>query len=398
MNCRADFPIFDNADFTYLDSAATAQKPLCVIECVNELHRTCNANIHRGIYDMAERTTARYEAARDRVMQFIGAADRGEIIFTSGATASLNLAAHSLCELLLKKGDKVLVSQMEHHSNIVPWQLECARYDAIFDFIGIDDDGELTTDWRSKIDERTKIVAITAQSNVLGTVVDLKPIIAAAHAVGAVVVVDGCQSVVHQAVNVVDLDCDFYAFSGHKLYAPTGIGVLYGKREWLEKMPPYMGGGDMIATVSLTKGSTWAELPLKFEAGTSNFVGAIAMGEAVKYISQYDFGEIVGYERSLYDIFVDQLLTAVDGVTIYGASPTKGAICSFNVDGCSPFDIATVIDKAGVYIRSGTHCAEPLMERYGVRGMCRASFAIYNTADECRRAVVAIAKATAILR
>lgn len=398
INCRGDFPIFGDPNLVYLDSAATAQKPIAVIEKVNELHRTCNANIHRGIYDMAERTTAMYEAARDTVQRFIGAGDRSEIIFTSGATASLNLAAHSLCKLLLKSGDNVLISQMEHHSNIVPWQLQCEQCNANLRYIKIDEAGEFEADWACLIDDRTKVVALTSESNVLGTQPNLKPIIDAAHAVGAVVVVDGCQSVVHNVTDVVALGCDFYAFSGHKLYAPTGIGVLYGKRSYLEKMPPYMGGGDMIGTVSLDSGSTWAELPLKFEAGTANFIGAIGLAAAIDYINKFSFNDINAHEMGLYNLFVAELISRVAGVKIYGNSPAKGAICSFNVDGCSPFDIATIIDKAGVCLRSGTHCAEPVMARYGVRGMCRASFAIYNNDQDCIRAVEAIEKAVKILR
>lgn len=397
MDCRVDFPIFSSGDFVYLDSAATAQKPESVIECVNDLHRSCNANIHRGIYSMAEQTTIRYEEARERVRAFIGAGSGREIVFTAGATASLNLAARSLGELLLKNGDNVLISEMEHHSNIVPWQLECARYGAELRYVKVTDQGEMG-DWRHLIDDRTRIVALTAESNVLGTRPDLKPIIAAAKNVGAVSVVDGCQSVVHEAVDVTDLGCDFYAFSGHKLYGPTGIGVLYGREQWLERMPPYMGGGDMIATVSLTRGTTYAELPLKFEAGTSNFIGAIGLGCAVDYISQFDFSVIRNHEMALYDLFVKELLGAVDGVRIYGTSRSKGSICSFNVDGCSAFDIATIVDKAGVYLRSGTHCAEPLMERYGTHGMCRVSMAIYNNDQDCERAVRAISRAADILR
>lgn len=402
IDCRADFPLIASSKvhghpLSYLDSAATAQKPEIVITTVNDLHRTLNANIHRGIHHLAEQTTVRYEAARAKVAKYIGAASEREIIFTAGATASLNLAAHSLGGMLLEKGDNIVVSVMEHHSNIVPWQLAAKRTGAEVRAIPIHDDGSLG-DYSTLIDERTKIVAITQSSNVLGTRPKLKPLIDTAHKVGAVVVVDGCQGVVHGAQNMVELDCDLYAFSGHKLYGPTGIGVLYGKEALLDKMPPFLAGGDMISSVSLTKGSTWAPLPLKFEAGTSNYIGAIGLGAAIDYIMGFDAHEVEMHEKQLHERFVGRLLNEVDGVTIYGTTPTKSAVCSFVIDEISTLDLAMIVDKLGVAVRSGQLCAEPLMDRYGVRTMCRASWAIYNNEEDGTRAVEAIARAVKMLR
>lgn len=397
IHCRPDFPILSTQvhgkPLVYLDSAATAQKPEVVIRTLDELHRRSNANIHRGVHHLAEETTHRYEEARAKIAQFIGAKDSSEVIFTGGATASLNLAAFCLP---LQKGDNVVLSRMEHHSNIVPWQMAAARVGASVRVIDIDQKGELLFD-QTDIDERTKIVAIAQASNVLGTEPELNKIIDRAHAVGAVVVVDGCQGVVHGGVDVEALGCDFYAFSGHKLYGPTGIGVLWGRKELLDKMVPWQGGGDMISSVSLEKGSTWGEVPLKFEAGTPNFIGAIGLGAAVDYVAQFDPKQVKAYEKHLYDRFAEQLQT-IDGVTIYGTSEQKSPICSFGIEGCSPLDVAMIADKLGVALRSGQLCAEPVMDFYGVRGMCRASFAIYNIEQEVDVAIEAIKRATNMLR
>lgn len=397
IHCRPDFPILSSQvhgkPLVYLDSAATAQKPEVVIRTLDELHRRSNANIHRGVHHLAEETTHRYEEARAKIAQFIGAKDSSEVIFTGGATASLNLAAFCLP---LQKGDNVVLSRMEHHSNIVPWQMAAARVGASVRVIDIDQKGELLFD-QTDIDERTKIVAIAQASNVLGTEPELNKIIDRAHAVGAVVVVDGCQGVVHGGVDVEALGCDFYAFSGHKLYGPTGIGVLWGRKELLDKMVPWQGGGDMISSVSLEKGSTWGEVPLKFEAGTPNFIGAIGLGAAVDYVAQFDPKQVKAYEKHLYDRFAEQLQT-IDGVTIYGTSEQKSPICSFGIEGCSPLDVAMIADKLGVALRSGQLCAEPVMDFYGVRGMCRASFAIYNIEQEVDVAIEAIKRATNMLR
>lgn len=401
IDCRGDFPILSQKIYgkplSYLDSAATAQKPAAVIDVIDELHRACNANIHRAVHHLSDRTTVRYEQARERVARFIGTTDPREVIFTSGATASLNLAASSLSEMLLQQGDNVVITRMEHHSNIVPWQIECRKRGAVVRAIELDDRGDLIFDPTTDIDERTKIVAVTQASNVLGTEPDLQSIIERAHAVGAVVVVDGCQGVVHGGVDVKALDCDFYAFSGHKLYAPTGIGVLYGRAELLEKMEPWQGGGDMIASVSIENGSTWGELPLKFEAGTPNYIGAIGLGAAIDYLAQFSAAEIHEHERKLYEIFIGGLLK-IDGARIYGTSTNKSPICSFTIDGTQPVDIAMIADKMGVAMRSGQLCAEPVMDRYGVRTMCRASFAIYNNEQDCVQAIEAIERAVKMLK
>ncbi|MEG0601796.1 MAG: SufS family cysteine desulfurase [Mucinivorans sp.] len=400
IDCRGDFPILatkvHGKRLAYLDSAATAQKPQVVIDAVNDMHKVCNANIHRGVHYLAEQMTAQYEEARAKTAQYIGARSWREVIFTAGATSSLNLAASSLGEMLLTKGDNVVLSRMEHHSNIVPWQMQCVRRGAELRVMELDDCGDLIFD-ESIIDERTKIVAITQASNVLGTIPSLEPIVARAHALGAAVVVDGCQGVVHSGVDVDALGCDFYAFSGHKLYAPTGIGVLYGRQEILEKMEPWQGGGDMIASVSLSRGSTWGELPLKFEAGTPNYIGAIGLGVAIDYLGQWAVADVASHEKHLYDLFAQGLMR-IDGAKIYGKTAAKSPICSFTIEGTSPVDLAMIVDKMGVALRSGQLCAEPTMDRYAVRTMCRASMAIYNNDQDCAQAIDAIERATKMLR
>lgn len=402
LSCRADFPLIasgtvHNKPLCYLDNAATAQKPQVVIDTINELHTTLNANVHRGIHYLSEECTARYESARRGIARFIGASSEREVIFTSGATASLNTAAHSLGEMMLGEGDNVVISVMEHHSNIVPWQMACARHKAQLRAIPINDDGSLG-DYSTLIDAHTKVVAITQTSNVLGTLPELKPLITLAHSFGAVVVVDGCQGVVHQKQNLKELGADLYAFSGHKIYAPTGIGVLYGKEELLDRMPPFLGGGDMISSVSISRGSSWAELPLKFEAGTSNYIGAIGLGEAINYLELFDSEELDQYENSLYNDFTQKLKNRVEGVTIYGTTPDKSPICSFNIEGVSSYDLATIVDKLGVAIRSGQLCAEPTMDRFNTRTMCRASWAMYNNTTDNEQAVAAIERAVKMLR
>ncbi len=396
-NIRREFPILARTVYgrplVYLDSGATAQKPLAVIETVDRLHRELNANIHRGVHYLSEESTALYEAARERIARYIGAAAREEVIFTSGATASLNTVAYAWGGRFVGAGDNVVVSEMEHHSNIVPWQLLCERQGAELRVLPFDDAGRLRTELLPTIvDERTKIVAVTQASNTLGTRPDLRPVVAAAHAAGAVVVVDGCQGIVHGGVDVQALDCDFYAFSGHKLYGPTGIGVLYGKRDLLEAMPPFLGGGDMVDRVSFAR-TTYAPVPLKFEAGTANFVGAIGLGEAVKFLEGFDPAELEAHEQELLR-YAAERLSAVEGLRIYGTADDKCAIVSFNVEGVHGYDMGMILDKLGVAVRTGQHCAEPVMTHYGVTGMCRASFAMYNTlaevdalADGVRRAV-----------
>ena len=398
---RAEFPILSREVYgkklIYLDSAATAQKPRCVVEKMSELLLNDNANIHRGVHLLSEEMTAKYEEAREVVRAFVGAESREEIVFTSGATMSLNLVASSYCEKFLHEGDNVVVSHIEHHSNIVPWQLATERKGAELRVIPVDDEGALELDTLdSLIDERTKVVAVTQASNTLGTKPDLAKIIAKAHSVGAVVVVDGCQGVVHGGVDVKALDCDFYAFSGHKLYGPTGIGVLYGKRELLDKMPPYMGGGDMVDKVTFAK-TTYAPLPLKFEAGTSNFIGAVGLSEAIKFLQTLPMEEVEQHEKSLLDYATEQLLQ-VEGLHIYGTTADKTPIISFNVEGCDHYDIGMILDKMGVAVRTGHHCAEPVMARYGTNGVVRASIALYTNKEDIDALVAAVKRAVAMLK
>ena len=400
-NIRSQFPILGSEVYghrlVYLDSGATAQKPECVINEIDRLHRELNANVHRGVHYLSEQATDRFEAARERVRQFIGAASASEIVFTSGATASLNLVAASWCEANLRRGDNIVVSEMEHHSNLVPWYMAAQRFGAELRVLRFDDSGALRYDMLPElIDDRTRVVAVTQASNVLGTRPDLEKVIAAAHAVGAIAVVDGCQGVVHGGVDVAALDCDFYAFSGHKLYGPTGIGVLYGKERLLDAMPPYMGGGDMVDRVSFEK-ITYAPLPLKFEAGTSNFIGAIGLGRAIEWLEEFDPAEVAAHEHDLLD-YAARSLSEIDGMRIYGNTPDKCAIISFNVEGAHHYDIGMILDKMGIAVRTGMHCAEPVMTHYGVQGMCRASFAIYNTREEIDRLTAGVQRAVRMLR
>lgn len=382
---REDFPILGSRVYgrplVYLDNAATAQKPQCVIDAVSRAYTECNSNVHRGVHTLSERMTEFYEQARERIRNFIGADSCGEVIFTSGATASLNLVAYAWSERFLHAGDNIIISEMEHHSNLVPWKLAADRKSAEIRVLPVDDDGRLMTERLPELlDSRTKVVAVTQASNTLGTKPDLRPIIEAAHSAGAIVVVDGCQGVVHGGVDVRALDCDFYAFSGHKLYGPTGIGVLYGKRKILEAMPPFLGGGDMVDKVSFER-ITYAPLPLKFEAGTADFVGAVGLGEAVRYVESLPAVEVEAHERELLEYATERLLE-IKGLKIYGTEAGKTPIVSFNVDGISHYDMGMILDKTGVAVRTGHHCAEPTMHRFGVTGMCRASFAFYNTRAE----------------
>ena len=398
---REEFPILarevHGRPLVYLDSGATAQKPLCVIDEIDRLHRELNANIHRGVHFLSEQTTDLYEQARERVRAFIGAESRTEIVFTAGATASINLVAQAWSEKFLHEGDNIVVSEMEHHSNIVPWQLAAQRRGAQLRVLPFDDRGEVCYERLGELlDERTKLVAITQASNTLGTMPDLRRVIDAAHAVGAVVMVDGCQGVVHGGVDVQALDCDFYAFSGHKLYGPTGIGVLYGKEQLLDVMPPYMSGGDMVDRVSFER-TTFAPLPLRFEAGTANFIGAIGLARAIEWLQSLDSAVVAIHERDLLD-YATASLRSIDGLRIYGEAEAKCAICSFNIEGAHHYDVGMILDKLGIAIRTGQHCAEPVMKHYGVTGMCRASFALYNTREEIDRLVEGVRRAARMLR
>ena len=398
---RSDFPILGrkvhNRQLVYLDSGATAQKPRSVIDLTTELMAEHNANIHRGVHYLSERMTDRYEAAREAVRRFIGASCSEEVIFTSGATASINLVAYAWGDRFVTAGDNIVVSEMEHHSNIVPWQLLAERRGAELRVLPFDERGDLRVDMLSElIDSRTRLVAVTESSNTLGTMPDLVPIVEAAHAVGAVVMVDGCQGVVHGGGDVAARGYDFYAFSGHKLYAPTGIGVLYGRKELLEAMPPFMGGGDMVDKVTFAR-TTYAPLPLKFEAGTSNFIGAVALAEAISYVESVGMANIEQHEQGLLRLATERL-SAIDGLRIYGQSSRKCPIVSFTVEGTHPYDVGMILDKLGIAIRTGHHCAEPVMTHFGVSGMCRASFAMYNTAEEVELLARGVERAIGMLR
>ncbi|MBR5771449.1 MAG: cysteine desulfurase [Alistipes sp.] len=398
---RADFPILsrtvNNRPLIYFDSGATAQKPTAVIEKVDELMRHYNANIHRGVHHLSGRMTDMYEEARERVRKFIGAEHREEVVFTSGATASINLVAYAWSERFLRAGDNIVVSEMEHHSNIVPWQLAAMRHGAELRVLPFDDRGELCMEQLdSLIDERTRLVAVTEASNTLGTCPDLDPIIAKAHSVGAVVMVDGCQGIVHGGGRVAERGYDFYALSGHKLYAPTGIGVLYGRKELLEAMPPFMGGGDMVDKVTFAK-TTYAPLPLKYEAGTSNFIGAVALGTAIDYVEGIGMAAIEEHEQMLLRAATERL-EQIEGLRIYGKAEHKCPLVSFTVGGTHPYDVGMILDKLGIAIRTGHHCAEPVMTHFGVTGMCRASIGMYNTLEEVDTLAKGIERAVMMLR
>ena len=381
----------------YLDNAATAQKPRCVIDTIARLYRQENANIHRGVHLLSERCTELYEDARRVVADALGTPDVGEVVFTAGATASINTVAWAWGEKFVSEGDNVLVSEMEHHSNIVPWQMLCERKGAELRVLPFDEEGNLCVERLDGVlDCHTKMVAITQASNTLGTMPHLKPIVEKAHEVGALVLVDGCQGFVHSEVNVRELGCDFYAFSSHKLYGPNGVGVLYGRRELLEAMPPFLGGGDMVKKVTFEK-TTYADLPLKFEAGTANYIDAIGLAEAIKFLRGLDRGAVMAHERALLDYATEQL-RQIEGLRIYGEAKEKCSIVSFNVEGVHNFDLGAVLDRSGVAIRTGAHCADPVMAHYGVQGMARASFALYNTAEEVDALVTGVRKAVRMLK
>ena len=398
---RADFPILqravNNRPLVYFDSGATAQKPLSVINLTDELMRDHNANIHRGVHHLSGKMTEMYEEAREKVRRFIGAECREEVVFTSGATASINLVAYAWSERFLMEGDNIVVSEMEHHSNIVPWQLAAQRKGAELRVLPFDDRGELRYDMLSSlIDSRTKLVAVTEASNTLATCPNLEPIIAAAHAVGAVVMVDGCQGIVHGGGRVAERGYDFYAMSGHKLYGPTGIGVLYGRKELLEAMPPFMGGGDMVDKVTFAK-TTYAPLPLKYEAGTANFIGAVGLAAAIDYVESIGMEQIEQHEQELLKYATEEL-RKIEGLRIYGEAEKRCPLISFTVEGTHPYDVGMILDKLGVAIRTGHHCAEPVMTHFGVTGMCRASIGMYNTKEEVDILVRGVERAVMMLK
>lgn len=398
---RSQFPILSSKiygkDLIYLDNAASSQTPRCVVDEIERVYFESKANVHRGVHFLSQRATEAQERTRRAVADFIGADSTDEIIFTRGTTEGINLVASSMGKLLAD-GDEIIVSQMEHHSNIVPWQLIGQTKRVEVKAIPVTDEGLLDMDaFRSMLSEKTKVVSVCQVSNVLGTVNPVAEIAAEAHRVGAAVVVDGAQGAPHMAVDVKAIDCDFYVFSSHKMYGPTGIGVLYGKREWLNRLPPYQGGGEMIDHVSF-HGTTFADIPFKFEAGTPDYVGIAAFGKALEFIDKIGIDTIAAHEHDLLEYTTARMTAEIDGLRIYGTAPSKAGVISFNVDGIHPYDLGMFIDKLGIAVRTGHHCAQPLMARYGIDGCARASFAIYNTREECDRFVDALLRVIPMLR
>lgn len=388
---REDFPILSREVYgkplVYFDNGATTQKPLCVLDAMREEYLNVNANVHRGVHYLSQQATDLHEAAREKVRQFINAEKTSEIIFTRGTTESMNLVASSFSDGFLKAGDEVVVSTMEHHSNIVPWQLQALKKGIVLRVIPMSDEGVLDMEaFEALLSEKTKLVSVAHVSNVLGTVNPVKDIIRKAHERDIPVLVDGAQSAPHIAIDVRDMDCDFFAFSGHKMYGPTGIGVLYGKEKWLEKMPPYQGGGEMIGTVSFEK-TTYAELPFKFEAGTPDYVATHGLATAIDYMQNLGIDNITAHEQELTKYAMEKM-QEIPGMTIFGTAPHKDAVISFLVkepvgDGfIHHLDMGTLLDRLGIAVRTGHHCAEPLMHRLGIQGTVRASFALYNTKEE----------------
>lgn len=382
---REDFPILSRKVYdrplVYLDNAATTQKPLCVLDAMREEYLNVNANVHRGVHYLSQQATDLHEAAREKVRAFIGAAKTEEIVFTRGTTEAINLVAASFCEEMMKEGDEVIVTDMEHHSNIVPWQLQANRRGIVVRHLPFDEKGDLCLDQLEQmINERTKLVSMAHVSNVLGTVNDVKHVTTIAHKYGIPVLVDGAQSTPHFHVDVKELDCDFFAFSGHKMYGPTGIGVLYGKEEWLERLPPYQGGGEMIDKVSWEQ-TTFERLPFKFEAGTPDYVATHGLATAIDYISALGLDQIATHEQMLTHYCMEQMST-IDDMRLFGTSAHKDAVVSFLVGNIHHLDMGTLLDRLGIAVRTGHHCAQPLMTRLGISGTVRASFALYNTKEE----------------
>ena len=382
---REDFPILDREVYgkplIYLDNGATTQKPRQVVEAITDEYYSVNANVHRGVHFLSQQATELHEASRETVRRFINARSSNEIVFTRGTTESINLLASSFADSQMKEGDEVIVSVMEHHSNIVPWQLQAARKGIVLKVIPMNDRGELLLDEYEKLfSERTKLVSFAHVSNVLGTVNPAKEMIATAHAHGVPVLIDGAQSVPHMKVDVQDLDADFFAFSGHKIYGPAGVGVLYGKEEWLDKLPPYQGGGEMIQSVSFEK-TTFNELPFKFEAGTPDYIGTTALAKALDYVSAIGMENIAAHEHEL-TLYAMQRLKEINGMRIFGEAEHKSSVISFLVGNIHHLDMGTLLDRLGIAVRTGHHCAQPLMIRMGIEGTVRASFGLYNTKEE----------------
>lgn len=382
---RKDFPILSTTVYDrpliYLDNAATTQKPLCVLDAMRHEYLNANANVHRGVHYLSQQATELHEAARETVRRFINAGKTEEVVFTRGTTESINLVASSFCEEFMKEGDEIIVSVMEHHSNIVPWQLQAARRGVAVRVIPMNDEGELDMEaYAGMFTERTKIVSVAHVSNVLGTVNPVREMIRIAHSHGVPVLVDGAQSTPHFKVDVQELDCDFFAFSGHKIYGPTGIGVLYGKEEWLERMPPYQGGGEMIESVTFEK-TVFQSLPFKFEAGTPDYIATHGLAVALDYVNDIGLENISSHERELTSYCMEQM-RSIDGIALFGTSEHKDAVVSFLVGDIHHLDMGTLLDRLGIAVRTGHHCAQPVMQRYGIQGAVRASFAMYNTREE----------------
>ena len=391
---REDFPILGRNVYgkplVYLDNAATTQKPLCVLDAMRDEYLNVNANVHRGVHYLSQQATDLHEAAREKVRRFINAAKTEEIIFTRGTTEAINLLASTFCESQMIAGDEVLVTDMEHHSNIVPWQLQAIRRGIVLRHLPIDDKGQLAdcSDIESYLTERTKLVSVTHVSNVLGTVNDVRGIVEVAHRHGIPVLIDGAQSAPHMVIDVQQLDCDFYAFSGHKMYGPTGVGVLYGKEQWLEQLPPYQGGGEMIDKVTWEK-TTFERLPFKFEAGTPDYVATHGLATAIDYLQSIGMEVIAAHEKELTRYCMEQLGT-IDDMRFFGEAEFKDAVVSFLVGDIHHLDMGTLLDRLGIAVRTGHHCAQPLMARLGISGTVRASFALYNTKEEIDALVAGI--------
>lgn len=400
QDIRSHFPALNQKvngkQLVYLDNGATSQKPEVVISLINRMNSYVNGNIHRAVHELSAQTTVLYEQARESVRGFLNASKREEIIFTSGTTSSINLVAAGFAAKYLKKGDAVLISEAEHHSNIVPWQMACERTGAHLRVIPVDENGCWEMDKLSELlDSKVKIVSVAHVSNVIGVVNPVKEIISLAHSMGIPVLVDGAQGIVHSKVDVQDLDCDFYVFSGHKLFAPTGTGILYGKFDLLNDMPPWMGGGDMVESVSIAK-TTYAQLPLKFEAGTPNFIGIAGLGAAIEFLNTIDFESVHNNEKSIVNYLLKELCQ-IPGLRVYGVSENKIPLFSMTIDGVHPTDAAMIMDKMGVALRSGLMCSEPLMHRFDTNSMLRASFAMYNTVEEAAFFVESLKRAIKML-
>jgi cysteine desulfurase/selenocysteine lyase len=396
---RADFPILsqkvNGKPLVYFDNGATSQKPQVVIDAISKYYSEINANIHRGVHTLSQLATDAYEASRTTIQNHLNAKHNYEIIFTSGTTFGINLVANGFASLL-KAGDEVMVSALEHHSNIVPWQFLCEKTGAKLVVIPMNEKGELIlSQFDNLLSDKTKIVAVNHISNALGTVNPIEYIIKKAHELGAAVLIDGAQATPHLRPDVQALDCDFYVFSGHKVCGPTGVGILYGKEEWLRKLPPYQGGGEMIAEVTFEK-TTYADLPHKFEAGTPNIEGGIVLGTAIDYMNSIGFDNIAAYEHELL-LYGTKRLQEIEGLKIFGTSENKASVISFNIDGIHPYDIGTIIDKLGIAVRTGHHCAQPIMQFFNISGTIRASFAFYNTKEEIDIFVEAVKKAQMML-